>query len=217
MDERPDHLMKGAIATLEKHAPGMRIASAINHPSNLTREVADVSPIISATSDFSLAELDARREAGKTTTFYVCTGPARPNTFTYSPPAEAEWLGLFSAARGFDGFLRWAYQSWVENPLISTDFTSWPPGDCFLIYPGNRSSVRFERLRDGFEDFEKIRLLREWSKTSTPNAEQTAALAKMEESLKPFTWERGAQPGGHTQDVRNANEAIDAAARTLAK
>ena len=117
----------------------------------------------------------SRRAAGRKTTIYVCTSPPVPNTFTFSPPAESEWLPLFAAANGFDGLLRWAYHSWVENPLVSTDFTSWPSGDCFMVYPGDRSSIRFERLRDGIESFEKIRLLREHAKRSKPSPGRTSA------------------------------------------
>lgn len=204
IDERPDALMKGALATLAKHAPAIRVASAINAPSAITREFADISPAIghADTVEPLLAE---RRAAGKKSTFYTCTNPAVPNTFTFSPPAESEWLGLFAAARGFDGYLRWAYNSWVENPLASTDFTSWPSGDCFLVYPGNRSSVRFERLRDGIEDWEKIRILRE------AKADMTA----IDEVLKSFTWQRGKNRGVHTEDVRKANAAIGQAARGI--
>jgi hypothetical protein len=216
MDERPDALMRGALATLAKHAPELKVASAINHPSQLTREVDDVSPSISTSREFTADELAARRKAGKRTTFYVCCGPNRPNTFTFSPPAEAEWLGLFSSANGFDGFLRWAYCSWVEDPLVSTDYTKWPTGDCFLVYPGNRSSVRFERLRDGIEDFEKIRLLREWA-AAAPSPEKQAALARLDAVLKDFSWPRGSQAGVHTDDVRRATEAITAATHIITR
>ena len=37
---------------------------------------------------------------------------------------------------------------------------AWPAGDTYLVYPGGESSVRFEKLREGIVDFEKIRLLR---------------------------------------------------------
>jgi hypothetical protein len=158
--------------------------------------------------------LDERRAAGRKTTYYVCTSPPVPNTFTFSPPAESEWLPLFSAANGYDGYLRWAYHSWVENPLVSTDFTSWPSGDCFLIYPGNRSSVRWERLRDGIEGFEKIHLLRA-AAAKSPTPESTAAIQAIDTQLANFTWERGRKSGPHTEDVRLANEAIDAAARVI--
>lgn len=206
IDERPDPLMKGALETLRKHAPAIRVASAINAPSAITREFADISPIIGH-ADTVEPLIDARRAAGKKTTFYTCTSPPVPNTFTFSPPAESEWLGLFAAARGLDGYLRWAFNSWVENPLVSTDFTSWPSGDCFLVYPGDRSSIRFERLRDGIENWEKIRLLRE----------AKANLTELDEILQDFTWQRGKNSGVHTEDVRKANAAIEKAVRSLRK
>lgn len=215
MDERPDALMRGAIATLKKHAPELTIASAINHPSETTQDIEDLSPGIQTSEEFSAADLVKRRQDGKLTTFYVCTSPRVPNTFTFSPPAESEWLGLFASARGMDGFLRWAYNSWVEDPLKSTDFTSWPSGDCFLVYPGNRSSVRFERLRDGLEDFEKLRLLREQAAKSN-NVAVRDAMAGIDNVLKDFTWTRGSKSGVHTDDVKRANAAIEKAARLMA-
>ena len=214
MDERPDHLMRGALATLSKHAPEIPVASAINHPSALTREMDDLSPSIQTSGEFKPADLAARRAAGRKTTYYVCTSPPVPNTFTLSPPAESEWLPLFSAANGYDGFLRWAFHSWVENPLVSTDFTSWPSGDCFLVYPGDRSSIRFERLRDGIESFEKIRILRE-AAAATPSPEKTAALAKLDAVLADFTWQRGQKPGPHADGVKLANAAILEATRII--
>lgn len=214
VDERPDAQMRGALDTLARHAPGLQVASAINHPSELTRNVDDISPIIGETGRFPRSLLDERRAAGRKTTFYVCTSPPVPNTFTFSPPAESEWLPLFAAANGFDGLLRWAFHSWVENPLVSTDFTSWPSGDCFLVYPGDRSSVRFERLRDGIESFEKIRLLREHA-VQSPTPALTAALAELDRALAGFTWERGSKPGSHAADVAGVNRALRAAADGL--
>jgi hypothetical protein len=154
--------------------------------------------------------LDERRAVGRKTTFYVCTSPPVPNTFTFSPPAEAEWLPLFAAANGFDGVLRWAFHSWVENPLVSTDFTSWPSGDCFMVYPGDRSSVRFERLRDGIESFEKIRLLREHGR-----GKGIAALSELDQILADFTWARGSKSGVHADDVRRVNEILFKASEKL--
>ena len=64
-------------------------------------------------------------------------------------------------AANFDGFLFWAYNNWVKDPLIDSRFRTWPAGDTYLIYPDARSSIRFEMLRAGIEDAEKIRILRE--------------------------------------------------------
>ena len=119
----------------------------------------------------------------------LCLCPSqKANTFTISPLAEAEWLPLFAAANHLDGFLRWAYNSWNRNPFEKTDFGNWPAGDCYLVYPGNLSSLRFEKLRDGLEEFEKVNILRA---RAAKNPKAKAAVARMDEELsKLFTVEK---------------------------
>ncbi|GHT82457.1 hypothetical protein FACS189467_7710 [Bacteroidia bacterium] len=38
-------------------------------------------------------------------------------------------------------------------------FRTWAAGDCYLVYPAGRSSIRFERLIEGIQDYEKISIL----------------------------------------------------------
>ena len=45
--------------------------------------------------------------------------------------------------------------------MHETRYKTWPAGDCYQIYPGPRSSIRFEKLIEGIQDFEKIRILKE--------------------------------------------------------
>lgn len=59
-----------------------------------------------------------------------------------------------------DGYLRWAYNSWPKDPLHDSRFTAWPAGDTYQVYPGPMTSIRFEKLIEGIQDFEKIRLLK---------------------------------------------------------
>ena len=82
-----------------------------------------------------------------------------PTLFTFSEPAEASWLMWHAVAGGYDGYLRWAYNSWTKDPLHDSRFRSWAAGDCYLVYPGS-SSIRMERLVEGIQDAEKIRILR---------------------------------------------------------
>ena len=56
--------------------------------------------------------------------------------------------------------LRWAYNSWPARPEYDSRFRRWASGDTYIIYPGARSSARFERLIDGVEFSEKVRILR---------------------------------------------------------
>ena len=91
-------------------------------------------------------------------------------------------MPLHAVQAGFDGFLRWAYNNWGEDPLHDTRYRMWGAGDAFLIYPGFRSSVRFERLVEGIQDAEKIRILREEYKTNGNHK----AVAELEELINNF-------------------------------
>ena len=127
----------------------------------------------------------ARASKGMTTTFYVCCTPSYPNNFLFSPPVEGRWMSWYSAAHGYNGFLRWAYDAWPADPMRDGRFGSWPAGDCFLIYPGANSGIRFEKLREGIVDYEKIMILRKLAAKSTakPVKDLMAALNAHLETL----------------------------------
>jgi hypothetical protein len=141
-----------------------------------------------------------RRDAGLITTYYVACGIPKPNNFTFSPPTESCFEGWIAAAMGFDGFLRWAYNSWPESPLTDSRYTKWPAGDTYFIYPGPLSSVRFERLREGIQDYEKIRILRnELSYSKSPEA--AAAMERLDNFLRSID--------SKTLDKRSAAQVIN--------
>jgi hypothetical protein len=60
-----------------------------------------------------------------------------------------------------DGYLHWAWMNWDEHPLTDSRFRKFGSGDTYCYYPGNRSSIRFERLIEGIHQYEKIQILRE--------------------------------------------------------
>ena len=105
--------------------------------------------------------LERRRQEGRISTLYTCCAEPYPNTFTFSPLAEATWIGLYMAAKNVDGYLRWAYNSWPLEPLLDSRFRTWAGGDTYLVYPGNRTSMRLEKLTEGIQAYEKIRILME--------------------------------------------------------
>lgn len=214
LDERPDALVRATKDIITRYAPELKVISSVNAPSAESEDIYLISPILQHTDSIS-EELLARRKAhGQKTIFYTCLSPKKPNSFTYSPPAESEWLGLFAAAHELDGYSRWAYNSWNKNPFETTDFVRWPSGDCFLVYPGNLSSIRFERLRDGFEDFEKIRILRERAARSNSFEAQQAIRRLNTELQNMFTLERS-RGDTHADDVRRARILIEETAEML--
>ena len=203
MDERPMDQFKAAFETLKRADPDFRIKGAIDYSpeiSQLLPMMQDIS-LIHDHAGIPAEVVEQRRANRQFTTFYTCNAPLRPNTFTFSPPAEATWIGLHAAALGFDGYLRWAYNSWVSDPCSDSRFRKWHSGDCYLVYP-TCSSIRFERLVQGIQDYEKICLLREETKNSP------AMLKLLEIMLEPFK-EIKYQPGTDAGKlVREAEAAL---------
>ena len=184
MDERMPEDVKKVADFVRRHAPGMRISMAGNRkPSEFDGIDIDVycQTLRHVSPDF-LAEVPARRAKGFVTTFYVCCGPAYPNTFMSSGPGEAFWLGAYPAMAGLDGFLRWAWNSWPQNPKEDATYWNWRAGDTFLCYPGGEPSWRFLELRNGIIAAEKIRLLKEQGLFADDLA-KIAALYKVDEAV----------------------------------
>jgi hypothetical protein len=162
MDERGPTEMKAMLQLLNKYAPEFGVSFADNHKSYklYPNELKDMSVAFGHPVDAE--DLVLRKSKGYVSTHYVCCSDSFPNTFTFSPPAEGVFIGWYTIAADFDGFLRWSYNSWVENPLQDSRFRAWPAGDTYIVYPDNKSSIRFETLREGIQDAEKIRILREY-------------------------------------------------------
>ncbi|MBB4034926.1 hypothetical protein GGR21_000813 [Dysgonomonas hofstadii] len=159
MDERGPKEMKAAMDVLHKIAPDFGISLADNHKSYKQYPyIKDMS--VAADAKVDSADIQFRKEKGLITTYYVCCSDKFPNMFTCSQLPEAVYAGWYCMAAGYDGMLRWAYNSWVENPLTDSRFVTWPAGDTYIVYPEARSSMRFERLVEGIQDAEKIRILR---------------------------------------------------------
>lgn len=158
MDERGLDAMKEAIKVIRKADPDYKISLAGNYHGEIQHELFDL--CIAYHQSFPPEVMAERKKAGKISSVYTCCSEPRPNTFTFSPTAEATWLGWHAAAGNYDGYLRWAFNSWPEDPLHDSRFRTWAGGDTYLVYPGNQSSIRFERLIEGIQDYEKIRVLR---------------------------------------------------------
>ena len=159
MDERPMKSMQEAIKLIKEADPEFKITLAGNYHDEIQGDLYDLS--IPYTRKFPEAVKAEREKKGQISTVYICCTEAFPNTFTFSPPAEAAWLPMHAVAGNYDGALRWTYNSWTQDPLRDSRFRTWAAGDCYIVYPGDRSSIRFERLIEGIQDAEKVRILRE--------------------------------------------------------
>ena len=184
MDERSIDVMLKTLKVIRKADPEFKISMAGNLYDELVDELNDY--CITMSQKWAEDIIKKRRAEGKTTTFYTCCVEAYPNTFTFSAPAEAEWLALYAEKANLDGYLRWAYNSWVPEPLLDSRYITWAAGDTYLVYPEARTSIRFERLVSGIQDYEKIKILR---KELKPSALQRLdkVLSTFDETLLPAT------------------------------
>ncbi|HSU68409.1 MAG TPA: glycoside hydrolase domain-containing protein [Tepidisphaeraceae bacterium] len=140
---------------------------------------------------------------GGRTWWCVCCWPSgHPNLFVEYPAIDARMIGWLSWKVGAQGFEYWDVSSWhnclktmggkkfideVESPWSANSFGDYN-GDGYLLYPGpNRtllSSIRLEALRDGFEDYEYLAILRARAAQKTgPAAEEARRLLNLPDSL----------------------------------
>ncbi|MBQ2383920.1 MAG: Ig-like domain-containing protein, partial [Oscillospiraceae bacterium] len=133
---------------------------------NLALRVTDlnVGDTAAAAHPAEFARLLAEREAkGYRTTLYSCTEHS-PGQFSLSAPVESYWIILNAGMMDTAGFLRWAYDAWVADPLNDTTHNAFEAGDCFLVFPDEKdaenpkaySSVRLERIAEGVRDVNKL-------------------------------------------------------------
>ena len=203
MDERSMKDMLATIAVIKKADKDFKISLAGSHHKELLEPLNDYCVTMAET--FSPEEIAVRRAKGMTTTYYTCCAEARPNTFTFSPPAEAEYLGWFAAKAGVDGYLRWALNSWVEKPLHDSRFTNWAAGDTYILYPDARTSIRFERLIEGIQAYEKIRILRNATDKRGRSKNYGKQLDKILEAFDPLTL----TPASATDVVKKAKQELN--------
>ena len=186
MDEREPEDMRIISEFIREKAPGLKIQTAGNqNPANFKGITVDsfCVGLDHITPEF-LKETENRREQGLVTTFYVCCGPAQPNTFMTSGNDEAYWLGAFPAMQNLDGFLRWAANSWPRNPMSDAAFGWWAPGDTFLIYPEGFLSARLIHLRAGVVTAEKWRILTEQKLFEKERGELAAKYGDYSKAMK---------------------------------
>jgi hypothetical protein len=180
MDERPMDAMKAVIKLLKGIDKDWKIALAGEYHPDIEKDIDDY--CLASVHKFPADVLPQRTQQGKTSTWYTCCVEKYPNGFTFSPPAEHVWMGWYTAAQHMDGYLRWAYNSWTANPLADSRNHKFPAGDTYQVYPGPMSSIRFEKLVEGIQDFEKIRVLRK----AYHDQGNSGKLTQLENALKVF-------------------------------
>ena len=159
VDERSPDILEAVLKVLSKHknkdGKTLKIASQLGYKKgyvDIYDRLDDISFGFVDINDENKAYIDKRGD--KLTTIYTCTG-MYPNSFARSMPIESDWTILYANSINTNGYLRWALDAWVKEPLEDTSHWWWEAGDTFLIYPAGkdqkikkpRTSPRFEHLR----------------------------------------------------------------------
>ena len=101
-------------------------------------------------------------------TFYTSCSQQYPNNYVTKEAAAADmtWMSWYAAGGGFNGYLRWAFDYWTKIDPLNVQDGANSAGDFNMIYRTDNSansqpigSIRFELLRYGIQDYEKIRIL----------------------------------------------------------
>lgn len=162
MDEIKEEEMRAVIDMIKGHDPQWKIGlSGSNISPDIEDRLYDYSPILGCEHQTRTA----------IATFYTSCSQKHPNNYVTldNSPAEMTWMAWYAKGKGLDGYLRWAYDFWtLQDPLNVQDGAN-TAGDFNMVYrTGNNasdckpvSSIRFELLREGIQDYEKIRILGE--------------------------------------------------------
>ncbi len=214
INENPMEQTLAAIKVVKAHSKDWKITYAGNWHQQLDTLLTDYCFLYG--NEANMEQVRERAGRGQTTTYYVACGPAKPNTFVFSPPVEGRWISWYALAHGYNGFLRWAYDSWPADPMRDARYGSWAAGDCYLVYPGGNSCIRFEKLREGIVDYEKIRILRELAARSA-DATIKSKLAALDAHLQTLNMEKTFDEAQLKEEIRKGEELINDLSERLGK
>ena len=179
MDERAMSQIEPSIELIHQitneNGEAFKISSAFNTALTadyaITDQIDDISvgqKHVSHTTTVFRDLANHRRELGLTTTIYTCTGDY-PSNYTISDPIDNTWVMWNTMYQEADGFLRWAWDAWVSDPLTNVTYKSWEPGDGWFIYPVEKgtesdtyfySTPRYEMFKQGIRDVNKAKYLK---------------------------------------------------------
>ncbi len=162
---------------LRSIAPDVQFKMALDKDAAIEEFAPELSDIAasfpcSCKSNVALRELRAK-DKNKRLLWYICNIPDKPNSVLHSELCEMRALASIGYLFGFDGFLRWAFTCWTQDPLsdIRYNNTALPAGDVNFVYPAKDGSlllsVRYIALKKAIQDYELLLRLHEANKDET--------------------------------------------------
>ncbi len=134
-----------SIDRVKEAAPAFRLKAALNHSEFIGEfggRVYDFVPSLEClTGEYDKIEEYKATMPGKRFLWYVCNMPSHPNTFLASDLCETYAIGAVTALFGLDGFLRWGYTVYCDDPVKDNRYFNWPAGDLNFVYPAKDGGV----------------------------------------------------------------------------
>lgn len=180
MDERGLGDMLDAYRIAQEAAKGIKMSLAGNYHKELVDKMYDY--CIAWGQHFTDEDKKLRQANRWISTTYTACPDHMPNLCTNNDPWEATYLPLYCEANGFNGFLRWSWMNWTENPMYDSRFKLFTPGDTYIVYPEMKSSRRFERLIQGIQNIAKLESLRQ----AYSKANNQAELDLLQHAMEAF-------------------------------
>ena len=186
--------VKKIAAAIHKAAPELTVLQCLNQPAGVKALTGHVDVFDLNVAQYHKSGVAAlQKEKGTKIWLCVCCYPMdHPNLFIEYPLIDARILPMFCWKYNAQGFEYWSPVSWGRNVRRSGKGPMWPEvpwdpntfgrynGDGYLLYPGPKGvpypSIRLKALRDGFEDYEYLWLLRELVRKAEAAAKKGAAL-----------------------------------------
>lgn len=214
---------RASLAILKELAPSFRCKCAINHAEFIEEfhdRIDDFVPYIRCTIVEYERLMRYRQEyPDKTFMWYVCCGGASPNTFLRTPPIESRMVGIFTSVLRLDGFLRWNYAIWPDDPRHDIRYTAFEAGDTNFVYPAYNGkvmlSLRYKNLQRGVADHELLEALRQ--KKGDDAVNQVIKTVMRTDDIKDFWCDAGWKPSEElfSLDWEDFNTAKAAALKLL--
>ncbi len=141
-----------------------------------------------ATEEMKTA-LRNRIEPGGKLIWSVACWPPVMNSFLGTDLNEVRLHGFVTEHMHMDGFIRWNFTAWPDNPREDLRYFSpwWPAGDTCFVYPGKGGqcfrSLRYLALRRGIEDFELCQMVKERCAHGEELASKASAMVLREPDL----------------------------------
>ncbi len=158
-----------SLERLMRIEPEFRFKAALNHSEFIEefgKEIYDFVPY----SGHLFTHLELLRKyrdtmPGKRFLWYVCCVPHWPNTFLRSDLCESLFIGAFTSWSRMQGFLRWNYTVWNDDPRKDIRYGDFLAGDTNFVYPSPSGkpllTLRYKALRKGIWLYELLEMLRD--------------------------------------------------------